>query len=230
MYKWTLLLVLSLFAPLGFAHEVQPEGLVNIQAFASTEAQTDTMHAVVAVEAENRDPAVLAKSINKKMAWALETAKSFSAVKVKGGQYTTHQMYNKRIFKAWRGSQTITLESKNSTELGKLVAVLQKKLLIKSIRYEVSKEKLGGIKKQLTQQAIINFNEQANLITEGFNKNKYVIHQINISTNNQPRPIHYSKARVSSTSMMAESASPANLRQNTSTVRVQINGSIRLIK
>lgn len=136
MNKWILLLGLSLLMPPAFSHEVQTEGVVKLQASASKEVQTDTMLVIVAVEEENRNPATLAKGINGKMAWAIETAKPFSSVQVKGGQYTTHQMYNKRIFKAWRGSQTMTLKSKNSTELGKLIALLQKKLLIKSIRYQ----------------------------------------------------------------------------------------------
>lgn len=224
------LLVLSVFVFPAIAHETQLEGIVNLQASASVEIETDTMQANIAVEAENYDPAKLAKIINEKMAWALSTAKPFKAVKVKGGQYTSHQLYNKRVFRAWRGTQTITLESKNSTELGKLIGLLQKKLLIKSLRYHVSKEKIATVKKDLIKQAIANFKEQAQVITKGFDKNRYVIHQINVNTNNHSRPVYYAKSRMmAGDAMMAESA-PANLQQNSSNIQVNINGSIRLIK
>lgn len=229
MNKWIVLLTLITLSSTALAHEVELEGIVNLQASASVEVDTDTMLAMVAVEAENHDPAELATQINKKMAWALETAKSYKAVKVKGGSYTTHQLYNKKIFRAWRGTQMITLESKNSAELGKLIGLLQKKLLIKSLRYQVSKEKIEAVNAQLMTQAIAKFNQQAVVITKAFDKNKYLIHQVNINGQNQRPPVHYAKARVMNNSMMTESA-PANLQPNSSTIQVTVNGSIRLIK
>jgi len=229
MNKWILLLSLGFLISPVIAHEVQLEGIVNLQASASQEVETDTMLATIAVEAENYDPSILAKDINKKMAWALDTAKEYKDVKVRGGQYTSHQIYNKRIFKAWRGVQTITLESKNNTSLGQLIGKLQKKLLVKSLRYQISKEKLADINKGLVKLAIENFKEQATLITKGFDKNKYVIHQINVNQNKQHRPVYYAKSRMMADSPMIES-SPANLQQNTSNVQVNINGTIRLIK
>lgn len=229
MNKWILLLSIGFILSPAVAHEVQLEGIVNLQASASQEVETDTMLATIAVESENYDPSLLAQTINKEMAWALNTAKEYKDVKVKGGQYTSHQIYNKRIFKAWRGTQTITLESKNSDSLGKLVGQLQKKLLVKSLRYQVSKEKLASVNEGLVNQAIENFKKQAALITKGFDKNKYVIHQINVNHNNRHRPVYYAKSRMMSDSAMIESA-PANLQQNTSKVQVNINGSIRLIK
>jgi len=229
MNKWIALCCLSFFLSPALAHEVQPDGIVNLQASASLEVETDTMQAIIAVEAENHDPAVLAQQINKKMAWALDSAKKYSKVKVKGGQYTSHQIYNKRIFKAWRGSQTITLESKNSAALGELIGKLQKKLLVKSLSYHVSKKKLEGINKKLIKQAIENFKDQALVITSGFGKNKYVIRHINVNKNNPQRPIYYAKSRMMANSPMIEST-PANLQQNTSNVQINISGTIRLIK
>jgi len=229
MRQWILLLSLSLLINPAFAHENPPEGIVNLQASASMEVETDTMQAVISVEAENYDPSALAKNINEKMAWALKAAKQFKDVKVKGGQYTSHQLYNKRIFRAWRGSQTITLKSKNSAQLGKLIGVLQEKLLIKSLRYHVSKEKRDAVNKKLVKLAIKNFKEQALVVTQGFDKNKYVIHQISINTNNQQRPVYYAKSRMMGGNSM-EASAPANLQQNSSNIKVNINGSIRLIK
>jgi len=229
MKQLILLISLSLLTTLALAHDVKPEGIINLQASASMEVETDTMQATVAVEAENYDPAVLAKRINEKMTWALDTAKPFTAVKVKGGQYTTHQIYNKRIFKAWRGTQTITLESKNTEELGKLIGLLQKKLLIKSLRYQVSKEKIQAVNKILIKQAISNFKEQALVITKEFDKNKYIIHQVNVNANNRHQPVYRARSHMKADMMMSESA-PANLQQNSSNIQVNVNGSIRIIK
>jgi len=230
MRQWILLLGLSLLVSPAFAHETPPEGIVNLQASASVEVETDTMQAVISVEAENHDPSVLAKNINEKMAWALKAAKPFKDVKVKGGQYTSHQLYNKRIFRAWRGSQTITLESKNSVQLGELMGVLQKKLLIKSLRYHVSKEKREAVNKKLIKLAIKNFKEQAQVVTQGFDKNKYIIHQISINTNNQQHPVYYAQPRMMAADSMMTKSAPANLQQSSSNIRVNINGSIRLVK
>lgn len=212
------------------SHEVPLEGIVNLYAFASVEVNTDTMQATVSVEAENHDPAVLARNINKKMAWALKTAEPFKSIKVKGGQYTSHQLFDKRIFKAWRGRQVITLESKSPEKLGELIGLLQKKLLVKSIRYSVSKAKVTSVTELLTKQAITNFKQQAQLISDAFDNKTYVIHQININSNNQHRPVHYSQTRMMSADPMTRKASPVNLQKSTSNIRVNVNGSIRLIK
>jgi len=228
MKKWIVLLSLSLFLIPALANDQQPSGLVTLQASASIELDTDTMIATVAVEAENHDPAILAKTMNKKMAWALATAKPFKRIKVKGGQYSSHQLYNKRIFKAWRGTQRIVLESKNSAELGQLIGLLQKKLLVKSIQYQVSKEKVAHVKKGLLKQAINKFKQQASLISQQFDKSTYQIHAININSNSPQRPIHYAASRMMSDSSMSKSA-PAQLQQTTSSISVNINGSIRLI-
>ena len=228
MNKRILLLSLSFFINSAIAHEKVFEGIVNMQASASAEVETDTMLASIAVEGENYDPSALADEINKTMAWALKTAAPFKTVKVKGGQYTSHQLYNKNIFKAWRGSQTITLESKDTKQLGKLIGLLQKKLLIKSLRYQVSNEKLAVTKQLLTKQAIANFKSQAKTVIEELGKNRYIIHQININSNNQRQPVYYAKSRMLS-STMSEEAAPANLQQSASTVQVNINGSIRIL-
>ncbi len=228
MQKWIILLSLSFFLTPALAHDQQPSGLVTLQASASVELDTDTMIATVAVEAENHDPALLAKTMNKKMTWALETAKPFKRIKVKGGQYSSHQLYNKRIFKAWRGTQRIVLESKNSAELGQLIGLLQKKLLVKSIQYRVSKEKVAQVKKGLLKQAINKFKQQASLISQQFDKSTYQIHAININSNSPQRPIHYAASRMMSDSAMSKS-SPAQLQQTTSSISVNINGSIKLV-
>tara|TARA_R110002096_G_scaffold25917_1_gene80556 strand:- start:1286 stop:1975 length:690 start_codon:yes stop_codon:yes gene_type:complete len=228
MNKWILLFNLIFLTSPLMAHDKPFDGVVNLQASASLEVETDTMLASIAVEAEHYDPAVLAEQINQKMSWALKTAAPFKTVKVKGGQYTSHQLYNKRIFKAWRGIQTITLESKDSEHLGKLIGLLQKELLIKSLRYQVSEEKLNATKQLLTKQAIADFKAQAQTITNEFDKNKYIVHQINIHSNNQHRPVYYAKSRMLSSSVTDEAA-PANLQQNTSTIQVNVNGSIRLV-
>ncbi|ORU94661.1 MAG: hypothetical protein A6F70_09595 [Cycloclasticus sp. symbiont of Bathymodiolus heckerae] len=229
MRQWILLFTLGFLVPAAFAHETPSTGIVNLQASANVEVETDTMHATISVEAENYDPAILAKKINEKMGWALRKAKPFKSVKVKGGQYTSHQLYNKRIFRAWRGTQTITLESKNSAQLGKLIGLLQEKLLIKSIRYQVSKEKRDAVNKELIKQAIKNFKDQALVVTKGFGRTQYIINQVNINANNHFRPVYAKSHMMRGDAMMAESA-PANLQQSSSNIQVNINGSIRLIQ
>jgi len=96
--------------------------------------------------------------------------------------------------------------------------------LVKSLSYQVSKEKLETINTQLMSEAIDKFKQQAATITKKFDMNKYVIHQINVGSQDQNPPMHYAQVR-----MMAESA-PANLQPNSSTIQVIINGSIQLSK
>jgi len=222
-------LSLSFLLTPAFADNNQANGIVNLQASASITVDTDIMLATLAVEAENYDPALLAKTINKKMAWAITTSKAFNSIKVKGGQYSSHQIYNKRVFKAWRGTQSITLQSKNSADLGKLIGLLQEQLLVKSIRYQVSKEKLAQSNETLLKQAITNFKKKATLISQQFEKDGYILRTININSNNSRPPVFYAKSRMMNSTAMSEAA-PANLQQNTSVIQVNINGSIQLLQ
>ncbi|MEY8195365.1 MAG: SIMPL domain-containing protein [Cycloclasticus sp.] len=228
MKKWILALSLSFLLTPAFADETKPKGIVNLQASASLTVDTDLMLATLAVEAENHDPALLAKTINKKMAWAMSTSKPFSNIKLKGGQYSSQQIFHKRIFKAWRGSQSITLQSKNTAELGKLIGLLQEQLLVKSIRYQVSKEKLAQSKQGLLKQAIANFRNKATFISQQFEKSGYTLQTININSNTPRPPVFYAKSRMMSSAPMSEAA-PANLQQNTSIIQVNVNGSIQLV-
>jgi len=227
MKIWILALSLSFLLAPAFADEAKLNGIVNLQASASLTVDTDIMLATLAVEAENYDPALLAQTINKEMAWAIKTSKPFSNIKLKGGQYSSHQIYNKRVFKAWRGTQSITLQSKNSADLGKLIGLLQEKLLVKSIHYQVSKEKLAESNEKLLKQAITNFKKKAALISQQFEKSSYTLRTININSNNARPPVYYAKSRMMSDALMSEAA-PANLQQNTSVIQVNINGSIQL--
>jgi len=218
---------LFLFIAPTFAHENKNEGLISLQASASKEVQTDTMEAVISVEVEKLDPSRVAEIINKEMSFAIKTASTYKNITVKGGQYTTHQVYDKRIFKAWRGAQSITLKSKDIHQLGQLIGVLQKKFLIKSLVYNVSPEKRKQYSAKLLEQAIVNFKEKSALITKNFGKNNYVIHQININSNNR-QPVYYAKSRMMSDSN-AHMNTPASLQQTQVKIEVNINGSIRLI-
>lgn len=223
-------LLVCFISPL-WAHDIPTvvEGLVNIQASANAEVETDTMMATVSIEAENYNPVTLAKNINEKMAWAIATSKKFNNVKVKGGQYSTHQLYNKLIFKAWRGRQTITLESKDTVQLGELIGLLQKKLLIKSLHYKVSTERLEMLKTDLMKQAIAKFRARADIVVQGFEAKQYVIKQININTNDHRRPVYRAQMMREDVAMKSKSA-PATIQQSTSNINVNINGRIRIIK
>jgi len=233
MKEWILALSLSFLLAPAFADEAKLNGIVNLQASANLTVDTDIMLATLAVEAENYDPALLAKTINKDMAWAIRTAKPFNSVKLKGGQYSSHQVYNKQVFKAWRGTQSITLQSitlqsKNSADLGRLIGLLQKRLLVKSIHYQVSKEKLTQSNEKLLKQAITNFKKKATLISQQFEKSGYALRNITINSNTPRPPVYYTKSRMVASSQMSEAA-PANLQQNTSLIQVNVNGSIKLI-
>ncbi|MBQ0723833.1 MAG: SIMPL domain-containing protein [Cycloclasticus sp.] len=231
MNKWMLAAALTFNMSFNavHAHETQPDGLVNLQSNVSITLETDTTIAVMAVEAEHKQPAQLAEQINTTMAWALDAAKKFKSIDVKGGQYSAHQMYDKNVVRSWRGSQQLVLESKNSVELGQLIGLLQTKLLLKSLRYIVSNEKRKKVKTGLIQQAIEQFKQQARVITKSLDHTQYAIHQINIDSNASQPPVHFAQARLLNNAQAVETAS-ANLQPSTSDIQITVSGSIRLIK
>lgn len=231
MNKWILATTLTFYISFNTvqAHEIQADGLVNLQSVVSISLETDTTIAVLAVEAEHKEPAQLAEQINTTMAWALDTTKKFKSIDVKGGQYSAHQMYDKSVLRSWRGSQQLVLESKNSAELGQLIGLLQKKLLLKSLRYIISNEKREKVKTGLIQQTIEQFKQQARVITKSLDHTQYAIHQINIDSNASQPPVHFAQARLLNSTEAFETTN-ANLQPSTSDIQITVSGSIRLIK
>lgn len=225
--SWTgVIAAILLFASVNLSASDQPAGLISIQTNATQDVETDTMVALIAIEDEQSDSAKLAQQINSLMAWAQALISKQPDVELIGGNYSSYPVYDKRIFKHWRGSQQFSLKSKKPPQLGQLVGQLQNKLLIKSLEYQVSTELSQQTQDQLIKQALDAFKARAEIVRQQLGASAYSIYRLDIQTNQHGGPV-MPRARL----MMAdavESATPATLNPAQQSIQVTVSGTIKL--
>ena len=76
-------------SPVSAQETSQPVyNVFSLHSEASAEVDNDLMIATLMVEAEDKDPAVLASKVNSSMSWAVNVLRPFGALKTKTVSYT----------------------------------------------------------------------------------------------------------------------------------------------
>ena len=198
---------------------------VHLQSQQGESVSNDTMHVSLSTYAEHREPAALARQINKDMEWALAKAKQVKGVKISTGSYQTWPITNNKVTTGWRGQQSLELESKDTESLAKLAGDLQQQLQIKSMNFTVSDEKRMAVENRLIGLALDAFKERARIVGDNLKANSYRLVDINIGTSGQAPPVMY-KARMA---MAMEASDAVSVEGGGTDVRVTVNGTIELL-
>ena len=220
-------LVVALAAAPLQAHQEPPQyNRVNLNESAQTEVENDLLVAVLFAQAEGRDARAPADQVNRTMDWAVNLAKSHPGVKVQTLGYRSNAIYNKGNLRGWRVNQSLRLESRDSRDLGDLVASLQEQLKVQSIGYQVSDEKRRQHLDGLTSEALARFRARADHIAKSLGRKGYRLVRININDSRQnPMPV----ARGMMMEASADSGvAPARIEAGTQTMTISINGEIEL--
>src|SRR5690606_8279720 len=107
-----------------------PEGqtLLSLSVTERVKVQQDLLVATLRIESEDSNARSLQDRINSAMEQALGKARAVSPVEISTGNYSVYQ-YNQgqgsRSNLVWRGSQSLTLESKDAPALLELAGELQ---------------------------------------------------------------------------------------------------------
>ena len=120
--------ILTLPLPAWSGSEPDARNRSTFQVAAVREIANDWVSARLSVVAESKEAAVVADSVNKAMAQALERAKKDKSVDVRSGAYVTQPVYDDGRVVRWRARQELVLEAKDVDRLanrgfGYLVAV-----------------------------------------------------------------------------------------------------------
>ena len=211
------------------ADEAPRYNQVRLSAQASAQVSNDTLQVTLTTYGEERELARLAERINADMEWALGKAKQHSDIKVSTGSYQTWPLTTKdgRNTTGWRGQQTLQLESRAITALGRLAGELQEKLRITAMQFTVSDEKRASIENQLIDAALDAFRSRARIIADNLKARDYRIVDISVNTSSttQPPVLYRSAAMVSG--MAEESA--VSIEGGDSDVKISVSGSIELV-
>lgn len=198
---------------------------VRLSAEAAQEIENDLLVAELYAEFQAGNAAHAAKEVNKAINWAVDEAKKIDGIEVRTLDYRTSAVYDKTRIKGWRASQSLHLESGDSEKLGELIAVLQEKLAMRNLGYQVSRSAKDAALKKLTDEAILAFRQRARQSASAFGFEDFRIVDVSINTGNVPPPVPYLRGNMMA---MEAKAAPAAIEAGSSTLTVSVSGTIEL--
>ena len=204
-----------------------PDGqvILNISATVRKEVEQDLLVANLSYRATNRNARELQNEINTAMASALKKAKKESDVKVNTGSYQVYEYTEPRTKdKKWRGSQSITLKSKNADDLLELVGELQDmKLNMNGLSYVLSPETAVKIKDNLMEDALKELQTRANRAAKALGKPTAELREVNVDNGNTPyQPMHRARGMMMSMDSAESVAAPVAAAGET-TITLTVN-------
>jgi predicted secreted protein len=218
-------------APSAFAQNViqaQPSGVLSLAAQASADVPQDVVDITLFYEQEAQDPASLTSVLNQRADAALRQAKGVDNVTAHSGSFTVYPSTDRdgRI-SAWRGRTEVVLESKDFAAASKLAGKMSDSMQVGSVTFSLSPEAQRAAEQKLSTQAIASFKQQAQSSAQAFGYSGYAIREVNIGHNgSSPRPVMMMAAR--SMGADAKMSAPMALEGGTSTVTVNVSGSVQM--
>jgi predicted secreted protein len=208
--------------------QAQPSGVLSLSAQASADVPQDVVNITLFYEQEAADASTLTSVLNKRADAALRQAKGVDGVSARSGSFTVYPSTDRdgRI-SAWRGRTEVVLESHDfaaaSTLAGKMSAAMQ----VGNVTFSLSPEAQRAAEQKLSTQAIASFRQQAEAAAQSFGYGNYSIREVNIGQNgSSPRPVMMMSARAMNGD--AKMAAPMALEAGTSTVTVNVSGSVQM--
>lgn len=204
---------------------IQVPGLqpvITISASASNEVANDRMHAALRAEADNADAVQAASDVNARMARALSRARAVTGVDVSTAGYSSYQVSEPNRPMRWRVSQTLALESSDFVALSTLVSKLQSTdgLVLSGLNFSVSPAARHTAEDALTQQAISNWQQRAQMAAKAFGAADYRTGRVTIQTNDYGRP----QPMFKGAGVAAASVAPVSVEGGTSDIAVTVSG------
>ena len=205
-----------------------PEGqtLVTLSVTERVKVPQDLLLATLRIESDDRNAQELQNRINTSMGQALEIARAVDDIKVSTGHYSVYQYNDQpqggRADNIWRGSQSVTLESKDPQKLLDLAGELQDLgFVMNQLSYQLSTERADEVRDGLLESAIQRATEKVTRASLAMGKSDIDIAVLDIDSSlNYENPVMMFSARAD----MAEKAAPvaeAGESEVTLTVRVQ---------
>jgi predicted secreted protein len=225
------LLAGAAMAQSAFAQSVvqaQPSGVLSLSAQASADVPQDVVDITLFYEQEAQDPASLTSVLNQRADAALRQAKGVDNVTAHSGSFTVYPSTDRdgRI-SAWRGRTEVVLESKDFAAASKLAGKMSDSMQVGSVTFSLSPEAQRAAEQKLSTQAIASFKQQAQSSAQAFGYSGYAIREVNIGHNgSSPRPVMMMAAR--SMGADAKMSAPMALEGGTSTVTVNVSGSVQM--
>jgi predicted secreted protein len=221
---------LLLSMPVAQANEDTLYNVFSLSSEASAEVDNDLMVATLVVQAEDKDPALLASKINASMSWAVNVLRPYGALKTKTRDYQTYPRYdtgkNRKLI-GWRGNQSIQIETDDFEAAGKAIQKLQERLQVQGIQLAAKAETRTAAADALMNDALSAFKKRASLIQRNMGASGYRILDVNIQTDQGHAAMYDSRSSRMETMSSSRVAEPS-IEAGTSRVSVQVYGRVQL--
>ncbi|MCB1755838.1 MAG: SIMPL domain-containing protein [Gammaproteobacteria bacterium] len=224
----------ALFALTGFSLNAYAEAdavvydRYALSASAETDIDNDQMTVEMVVEDEDKDSAALADRINQNMLWALLQLEKFPAIKSSTRNYTTRPQYEQSHISGWRSSQTLQLQGSDFEEIKNAIAILQERLIVRSMHFEPRQQTRREIEDRLISEALEAFRQRAELVRNSMQAEKFRVISLNINTNDYAGPVYRDQVMTMSTRAATPSVAAPAVDAGTSRVQVSVHGEIQL--
>ncbi|WP_207003233.1 SIMPL domain-containing protein [Trinickia mobilis] len=208
----------------------QPAGVLSLSAQASADVPQDVVNITLFYEQEAKDPASLTDALNQRADAALKQAKGVSGVTARTGSFSIYPSTDRdgRI-SAWRGRTEVVLESRDFAAASKLAGQMSSNMQVGNVAFSLSPEAQRAAEEKLSAQAIASFRQQATASAQAFGYSGYTIREVKVGQNGiPPRPMMMSmRAPVGAD---AKAAAPVPIEGGTSTVTVNVSGSVQMTR
>lgn len=228
-----LMLPFALPALADNAQNILPNNIVSFNAEVEKEVTRDLLQVTLFYQTEGTDLGALNKTLNERLAKALNLAKQESAVKIKDHFRNTGVRYNNQGKQSgWVSRVELVLESKDFQALSKVIAEMDGVMAVESTNALVSSEKLMSLENELTQAALEKFKNKAVLIQNSLNMKGYQILDLDVSSVNDQgfsaRPYMLRAAAKSGEMGAPDAADNAYLENGKEKIKARINARIAL--
>ncbi|MCB1580174.1 MAG: SIMPL domain-containing protein [Rhodospirillales bacterium] len=183
-----------------------PDGhlMMNFSATERRDVEQDLLVTTLSYSATNRDVRALQNEVNSTMKKALERVKREKEVEAQTGAYQVYETSDPHTKeRLWRGSQNITLKSKNADDLLALSGDLQDmKLATHGLSYTLDPETAASVKDSLMEAALIQLQQRADRAAKALGKSSASLREVTIVNEDAS----YSNLQMYERSMVADDA------------------------
>ncbi|MDR5756241.1 SIMPL domain-containing protein [Caballeronia sp. LZ035] len=206
----------------------QPAGVLSLSAQSSAQVAQDVVTITLFYEQEAADPSSLTNTLNQRAESALREARGVDGVTAKSGSFTVYPSTDRDgKISAWRGRTEVVLESHDFAAASKLAGKMSASMQVGSVAFSLSPEAQRTAEQKLVTQAIDSFRKQAQTAAQSFGYSNFSIREVNIGHSGvQPRPVMMMQSRAMSAD--AKMAAPIAMEAGTTTVTVDVNGSVQM--
>lgn len=204
---------------------------ISLRAEANQEVAHDQMQVILYTEAQDTDPARLAKTITTTLNQAVETARTHPKTSVKLGNRSSYPVHDNKGQKitAWRERAEIRLESTNFSELSALTGELLHTLKMANMQFSIAPKTRISSEDLLLKEAIKAFQARAKLVSDAFGSKSYKIVNLNLNSSGFSNPPIYARSGKMMMSVMSDQESTApEIEAGSSQVSIIADGVIEI--